>query len=501
MGYAEKRGSGDSVYYLARFSDGTGRWPTVKDGVGAAARYRKRRDAEKAARDMEAEVRASRWRPPAGGQEAFGVYVNAWYADQELSPRTMGNYRLTIETILLPTFETDPLGDITPSRVVEWERQLKADGYRPESIRTYRGLLHVIMADAARDGRIEVNPVSRPRGRGRRAGKTRHRRPEKPVVDPLGAVLLAERAAVLSGRGAEFILLVALAWTGARWGEMVGLERPYLRRALLRIEWQLAELDDGTWLRCPPKEDSRRDVDLPAFLTRLLARQVRATQADRVSPCSCFRPECGTEPHAGGTFVFTGRTTRRRLGKDLVEHPAAHWRRSGFESMVFKPAAEGWFPPKAPRPRRPVPVTADPFPGLPLRGRGYVERSEACWTPICEGLTPHLLRHSHKTWMDEDHIPQILSHERLGHELGGIGARYSHPTDAMRAELMAALTTRWHSALDGRLRLNPRSPVPVLDELLAERSAELEGEKTKIVPQSSHKPTVVALRGRPRKRA
>jgi hypothetical protein len=95
--------------------------------------------------------------------------------------------------------------------------------------------------------------------------------------------------------------------------------------------------------------------------------------------------------------AFTGRTTRRREGKKLVPVTAAHWRRSGFESMIFKPAAEGWFPKKAPLPRRPVPVIADPFHGLPVRGRNYVERSDWCWLPIAEGLTPHLLRHSHKT--------------------------------------------------------------------------------------------------------
>jgi integrase len=70
-------------------------------------------------------------------------------------------------------------------------------------------------------------------------------------------------------------------------------------------------------------------------------------------------------------------------------------------------------------------VTAEPFPGLPLRGRNYVERSEACWVPIAQRLTPHLLRHSHKTWMVEDRIPEVLRHEVLGHELAGVGSRHT----------------------------------------------------------------------------
>lgn len=502
MAYAEKRGSGASAYYLARFSDGRGKWPTVKDESGATVRFKRKRDAEKAGADEEAKVRGGKWKDPAAGQETFGAWVNAWFPRQDLAPRTMGNYRLGIETILLPEFEHEPLTDITAERVGEWEQKLRTDGYKPESVRTYRGLLSVIMADAVEAKKIDANPVTRPRGRGRRAGKARHRAPEKPVIDALGALLLAERCAVLSGRDDEFVLVVTLAWTGARWGESVGLERKYFRMATLRIEHQLAELDDGTWLKCPPKEDSRRTVDLPSFLSGLLSRQIKASQAARVEVCTCYRSDCDAEPHPGGVYVFTGRTTRRRdEKKKLVPMTAAHWRRSGFESMVFKPAAEGWYPKKAPLPRRPVPVTAEPFPGLPVRGRNYVERSEACWVPIAEGLHPHLLRHVHRTWMVEDRIPEILSHERLGHELGGVGARYTHVTDSMRAELVDALTERWNRALDARLRLDPHSPVAVLDELLAARAAKVKGGETKIVPQNSHNRPVVGLAARPRKRA
>lgn len=505
MAYAEKRGKGANAYYIARFSDGRGKWPTVKNAAGATVRFKRKRDAEKAGDDAEAEVRGGRWHDPDAGRETFGQWANVWFARQDLAPRTMGNYRLTLETILLPEFEDVPLGDIDADRVQRWEKQLAADGYKPESVRTYRGVLSVVMGDAAAEGKIHGNPVSRPRGRGRRAGKARHRAAEKPVVGPLGALLIAERCAILSGRDDEFILVVLLAWTGARWGEAIGLERRYFRMSTLRVEQQLGELDDGTWLLGPPKEDSRRDVDLPPFLSGLLSRQVGATQAARVPVCSCYREGQEAEPHHGGTFAFTGRTSRRREGKRLVPVTAAHWRRSGFESMIFKPAAEGWFPRKAPLPRRPVPVEAEPFPGMPVRGRNYVERSTACWVPIADGLTPHGLRHAHRTWLVEDRIPEILTHERLGHELGGVGARYTHVTDGMREELCEALTARWEAALDARMELSDSSPVGVLDELMKARRARKEGgdagDDSMIVPQDSHNAVVVGLRARPRKRA
>lgn len=69
--------------------------------------------------------------------------------------------------------------------------------------------------------------------------------------------------------------------------------------------------------------------------------------------------------------------------------------------------------------------------------------------------------------MIEDGIPEILQYERLGHELGGIGAVYSHITPRMRQQLQDALTLRWEQALEERAELAPGSAVEVLNRLLA----------------------------------
>jgi hypothetical protein len=60
---------------------------------------------------------------------------------------------------------------------------------------------------------------------------------------------------------------------------------------------------------------------------------------------------------------------------------AAHWRRNNFAGRVFQPAVTGRFVKKAPGAQAVV-VTADPFPGIPVRGRGAVNRADACWTPL-----------------------------------------------------------------------------------------------------------------------
>lgn len=147
---------------------------------------------------------------------------------------------------------------------------------------------------------------------------------------------------------------------------------------------------------------------------------------------------------------------------------AAHWRRSGFATWLFHPAATGRYPRRAGEAGHPVPILSDRWPGA-ARGRGASQRADGCWVPIAERLTPHGTRHSHKTLMDELGTPSQLKDERMGHLDGSVQVRYSHITRTMRDRLMEDLTDLWRAALDERRSMSPRSPVAVLDRLLSER--------------------------------
>ncbi|MBO2462133.1 hypothetical protein [Actinomadura violacea] len=91
------------------------------------------------------------------------------------------------------------------------------------------------------------------------------------------------------------------------------------------------------------------------------------------------------------------------------------------------------------------------------------DRALASWLPLKPGLTPH----GHKVWLDEERMLEILQHDRFGHSMSAIGGTYSHVSEAMRADLRAVLQERWETALGQRAALSPRSPVRLLDELLA----------------------------------
>ncbi|MGX1512284.1 LacI family DNA-binding transcriptional regulator [Streptomyces collinus] len=504
MGYAEKR----SGYWRGRYKIADGQYGTVADSTGSVVKFATKREAKQAADAEEVTVRRGQWRDPGLGQETFGEYASRWYAAQDLAASTMQNYRRHIEEHLLPDFDGKALAGIQRTDVELWEKKERA-AYAASSVKTWRSTLHLIFEDAIDEGLLTSNPATRRRGRGKRAGRSRDRGPEKVVTDALGILLTAERAALLSGRDDEFVATVLKGYTGKRWGEIVGLETEFVRRDSFRAEWQLYELDTGELVRCPPKDDSYRTIDSMDWLSALVFNHVARTKP---TPCPChgktyvFRGQgaARTGGHQGAKLVDVARRAEVSTGtvSNVLNHPdrvrettrvrvelavaelgfvrgggtsdhAAHWRRNGFATWLFTPAASGWYPKKAPQEARPVPILGEPWPGIPARGRGAAARADACWLPIAKGLTPHGLRHTHRTMMEDLGTEKVLMDERMGHIDGSVSARYAHVTRGMRERLMLGLTQQWEAALDARLAMCPTSPVEVLNGLLRTHAADL----------------------------
>jgi integrase len=499
VGYAEKRGT----YWRGRYKIERGRYGTVVDANGDVARFPTKRKAEKAADEEESKIKRGEWRDPSLGRITFGEYASRWYDAQDLAASTLQNYRRHIEEHLLPTFDDVPIGDILAADIDAWEKREKDAGYAPSSVKTWRGTLHLILADAVEEGIRDSNPATKRRGRGKRAGRSQSRGVEKAVTDALGLLLIAERVALLSGRDDEFVAVVLMGYTGMRWGEVVGLETEFVRSASVRVEWQLYELDTGELHRCPPKDDSRRTIDVPDWLAALVSAHVSRTQP---KPCDCHgrryvfhghRAANGAAHQPGAKLVDVARRANVSTGtvSNVLNRPAtvpeptlarvraaiadlgyvrgaasgalaAHWRRTGFATWLFRPAATGWYPRKAPQPAHPVPVLAEPWPGVPARGRNASGRADSCWLPIAPRLTPHGLRHTHRTTMEEFGTPPKLMDDRMGHDDGSVQARYPHITTAMRKRLMGDLTELWHASLEARRKLRAGSPVTVLNDHL-----------------------------------
>jgi integrase len=466
MAYAEKRGKGPQPWRVKyRAPDGFEISESGFDTKSAALIF---------GRDQEARIRDGRWTDPAAGKITVGEWIDRWLEVQDVGISTQDSREYQIRRFLRPAWNATPLAAITSEAITRWENALPGRlGVSRRTARDARSLLCTVLGDAAaaRPPLIPYNPALRPKNRGRRTGRRLERSPQRAWATPLQALLLAERAALLSGRDEEFTMLVTVAYTGLRWGEVIGLELDYLHPTEIHVEWQLRELR-GRFYRLPPKDDSYRSpawepcvpVDLPPFLANLLHRQITEHP---YGTCPC-------QPVHGGTGRYVFRSPDR-----------AHYRRSNYGRRVFRPACDGRIDASGTKPGRLVIADTTIWPGIPRafhkpaepgvtytppQGRGIQRIPEdtptACWLPIKPGLTTHGLRHGHKTWMAEEGIPEILSEQRLGHEVPGMRGLYAHASERMRAQLTEALQARWEESLRDRRAMNPRSPVKLLNELL-----------------------------------
>ena len=224
---------------------------------------------------------------------------------------------------------------------------------------------------------------------------------------------------------------------------------------------------NGKFYLAPPKDGSRRDIDIPRWLFDLL-QQLKGPACR----CRCPRRDDGVSACGSSeSFLFLGAE-------------GGHARRSNYSARIFRPACDGLYPAQKRRrddqtePWR-VHCRREPWPGAPVPAAGIhraraEQLADCSWAPLAPGLTPHGLRHGHQTAMRRDRVPRVLRRERLGHgPSGDIADHYTHIDDEMISDLLTSQTQRWEAAVAARARIDesqgrePRSAGPALDGWLA----------------------------------
>lgn len=439
MAYAEKRGKSWRVRYQL---------PSGK--YDSESGFETKQDALDWGRAQETDVKRKVFINPNDGRKLFGEWVSEWLTVVDVAETSEQTYGSRLNAVILPQWQDVPVGDISSMGYKAWQAQIKSR-YKKNYVDAIEGLMRMLLDDAVEERLIPFNPM--PTASKRRRGRHATVEAEDDYVwpTPRQARLLAENARTL--RGFQwYVMILTVAYTGLRMGEVAGLRRDQLHLLALeygkslRVQWQ------GQWLTKPAKHTVNKGETLESIAALRHADAKRAAdvaEANGLTAGDKLRAGQKVKLAKGFTLLPPKYSSYRtlilppflgNLLSELLAMPPAH------EYLVF-PSQRG----------RPLRVD-DQFYGRfwhpsvegqeaePVR-RGRPAQPEL---PAVEGIAemvPHGLRHGHKVLLDEQGHPRVAVEERMGHKLQGVEGTYSHSSPEMELGIARALQGAWEKSL------------------------------------------------------
>jgi integrase len=256
--------------------------------------FRTKREAELFLASVEVTKSRGEYVSAAKSRITVGETAIEWIdAQAQLKPSTHAGYKAIVRTQIVPKWGTVSLGDLTHSDVQKWISE-QSRRVSPSTTRSYHRVLSMVLKFAIRDGRLSRNVCEG-------IGLPRIVRNRRQYLTHEAVHELAQRC------GPDGLVVLFLAYTGLRWGEMAALriEDIDLERRRVNVNQAVAEIGRDL-VYGTPKSHSRRSVPYPKFLQEAL--------------------EVRTAGRVRGSFVFTapaGGALRNR-----------NWRRRNFERAV-----------------------------------------------------------------------------------------------------------------------------------------------------------------------
>ena len=210
------------------------------------------------------------WVDPSRGRITVAEWAEQWFAAQlQIKATTAGGYRLWIDNHIVPTWGRRRLVDVGHAEVQAWVTRLASD-HAPSTVRQIYFVFSMMMKFAIRDGRVSRNPceaVQLPRIVRKRRSYLTH--------------MQVHRLAAECGEYGDLVLF--LAYTGLRWGEMTGLKIGRVDFARRRVEISEAvTVASGRIVWSTPKSGHSRSVPFPEFLVDRVAERCRGRGPDEL---------------------------------------------------------------------------------------------------------------------------------------------------------------------------------------------------------------------------
>ncbi|MBA3487976.1 MAG: site-specific integrase [Longispora sp.] len=229
------------------------------------------------AHQVEGRLGNATYRDPSAGRMRFAEVAETWLAAQShLKRSSRTSYREALETHVLPRWSSTPIDQIRHEDVAAWIGKLLVDPgptgkpLGASRTRVKHSVLSMVHGWAVTNGRLAVNPAF---------GVKLPRRP------PTSHVYLghAQVEVLAQAAGLYRPLILLLAYTGLRWGEVSALKVGRVDLDARRV--QIVEAygdDDGELYLDTPKDHERRAVPLTPFLVDELKPLVVSRDPDEL---------------------------------------------------------------------------------------------------------------------------------------------------------------------------------------------------------------------------
>jgi len=279
--------------------------------------FSRKTDAEQWLSLVEGELIRGDWSDPEFGCVPFREFGGRWLKEHRISRRTREEYdslwRHHVESFLGHL----ELSDISTGTIRTWRSTLLAKGRSEDrTAKAYR-LVRAILNTAVDDGRIKRNPC-------RIKGAGEYRTAERPTASIAQVYSLAEQMPKRFR-----VLVLAAAFTGLRWGELIALRRCDIDLAsgVIHVRRRLAQLSRGGMQSGAPKSVAGvRNVAIPAFLVEELDVHI-SEYADAGPEGLIFRGEKGgmlRRSNFGRATNWTETVTKVALPKGFHFHDLRH---------------------------------------------------------------------------------------------------------------------------------------------------------------------------------
>ena len=244
-------------------------------GREVAKHFTLKRDADKWVVEQEAALLAGTFVDPRKGRTLVSTAAEGWVAAQDWKASTAARNRSILDKHVLPRWGSVPVSRVQPEDVQKWVTQLSTSGLAPRSVRKVFFVLGGVMKYAVLPMRVlAVAPtVGIVLPSAETAGTEDA---DEDVATDRRYLTGTEVEALAAAAGDGRLVVLTLAYSGLRWGELAALRVADVDtlRGRLRVRRAVTEVN-GRLVWGTPKGKARRMVPVPAFLGDELKAHVR----------------------------------------------------------------------------------------------------------------------------------------------------------------------------------------------------------------------------------